>query len=124
MPASMITVLTVIILLLLLLILLQFLKIRKLKKKLFDPNIQNNLKRINIIRNAKHTDIDMHNIVNSINKADSLYKQLSLKYHPDRFANTDLHAEAEQLFKRITKNKRNYQKLLLLKHEAEKQLTT
>jgi hypothetical protein len=39
------------------------------------------------IRNAKKSDVDMENLMNSINGSKELYKQLSRTCHPDRFIN-------------------------------------
>ena len=61
---------------------------------------------------------DMGNLMNSITKSRELYKELSRKYHPDRFVNTPLYETAQELFQRITESKRSYRQLSLLKEEA------
>lgn len=58
------------------------------------------------------------NIANSISKSKSLYKELIVKVHPDRFTH-DRKEEATVLAARITKAKRNYDELTLLKKEVE-----
>lgn len=71
---------------------------------------------------AKNTSIDMNNLMDSINNSNSLYKELSRKYHPDRFVNTPKQELAEKIFQEISRNKRNYEKLTLLKQQAESEL--
>ena len=68
------------------------------------------------------TEVDMNDVLSSITKSRDLYKELSRKYHPDRFVNTPLEVEATIIFQEITKNKRNYSELLILKERAEKEL--
>ena len=60
-------------------------------------------------------DIDMNNLMNSIHRSRELYKELSSKYHPDRFVNTPEYEIAEEIFQRISKNERNYKELTLIK---------
>ena len=67
-------------------------------------------------------DVNMDNLMNSIHHSRELYKELSSKCHPDRFVNTAEHEIAEEIFQRISKNKRNYQQLLELKEEAKNKL--
>ena len=92
----------------------------KLNKK------QNNLKFGDIskdkMKNAKRSDIDMENLMNSINGSRDLYKQLSRTCHPDKFINTDIHKIAEEIFQEVSKDKRNYNKLIALKQRAEMEL--
>ncbi|WP_291399573.1 hypothetical protein [Daejeonella sp.] len=58
------------------------------------------------------------NIANSISKSKALYKELIVKVHPDRFTH-DKKEEATELAARITKAKRNYDALTLLKKDVE-----
>lgn len=74
--------------------------------------------------NAKKSNIDMNKLMDSINNSKSLYKELSKKYHPDRFVNTSKHLLSERLFQEISKNKRNHENLILLKKQAESELGT
>lgn len=67
---------------------------------------------------ARSTDIDMHNLMKSINGSRKLYKELSRQCHPDKFVNRKEHEISEQLFQEITANKRNYNELELLKQKA------
>ncbi len=71
---------------------------------------------------SKKTNIDMNNLMDSINNSSALYKELSRKYHPDRFVNSPKQILSEKIFQEISSNKRNYEKLLLLKHQAENEL--
>jgi biopolymer transport protein ExbB/TolQ len=70
------------------------------------------------IREAKNTDIDMDDLMLSINKSRELYKELSRKCHPDKHINSEFQKEIEELFQEITKNKRNFQELVKLKDIA------
>ncbi len=75
-----------------------------------------------ILNDAKVGDVDLGNLFNSINKSESLYNVLKKKCHPDRFLDPEQNKIADLLFQEITKNKRNYNKLLELKVAAEEQL--
>lgn len=70
------------------------------------------------IHNAKNSDVDMDNLMQSINSSKGLYKELSRKCHPDRFINTEKHKVAEGIFQNISKYRRDYSKLILLKQQA------
>jgi len=73
----------------------------------------------------KSTDvqnIDMDNLINSINKSNILYKELICKCHPDRFINDTRQKNAEDIFQEITNNKRNYKRLIELKERAIREL--
>ncbi len=60
------------------------------------------------------------NVVASMAKAKSLYKELILKAHPDRHSdNVDL---AHSITEEINKNRYNYQELLRLKYLIESEL--
>lgn len=67
--------------------------------------------------------VDMNNIIQSIFHAEVLYNSLKTKCHPDRFAHDDfLMCKADDIFKEITENKRNFSKLRELQLTAEKEL--
>jgi hypothetical protein len=70
------------------------------------------------MRNAKKSDIDMNNLMNSINGSKELYKKLSRSCHPDRFINSDKQKIAEEIFQEISKNKRDFKILTELKEKA------
>lgn len=74
------------------------------------------------MRNAKKSDIDMDNLMNSINSSKDLYKELSRKCHPDRFINSEKQKAAQAIFQNISKYKRDHSKLLLLKEQAKTEL--
>lgn len=74
------------------------------------------------LRNAKKYDVDMNNLMNSINGSKDLYKELSRTCHPDRFINSDKHKNAEEIFQDISKNKRDFKKLTELKERAINEL--
>jgi hypothetical protein len=58
------------------------------------------------------------NIANSISKSRELYKELIVKIHPDRFLD-ERKIIATELSAKITKAKRNYDELNMLKIEVE-----
>jgi flagellar biosynthesis/type III secretory pathway M-ring protein FliF/YscJ len=101
------------------LLLILFLLLR-LKKVHRENSLQND--GFDELRKAKSQDIDMTNLMNSINSSRDLYKELSKKCHPDRFQDETLKNKAENLFQDISKNKRNYGRLLELKEKAMKEL--
>lgn len=70
------------------------------------------------MRNAKKSDVDMDNLMNSINGSKDLYKGLSRTCHPDRFINSDKQKLAEEIFQDISKHKRDFKKLTELKERA------
>lgn len=70
------------------------------------------------MRNAKKSDVDMDNLMNSINGSKDLYKELSRTCHPDRFINSDKQKLAEEIFQDISKHKRDFKKLSELKERA------
>ena len=70
------------------------------------------------MRDAKKSDIDMNNLMNSINGSKELYKKLSRSCHPDRFINSDKQKIAEEIFQEISKNKRDFKILTELKEKA------
>jgi hypothetical protein len=74
------------------------------------------------VRGYGKTKVDMDNVVNSINEAEKLYKELSRKCHPDRFIGDARQEQAELLFQEISSNKRDYNSLIFLKKEAIKKL--
>ena len=97
-------------------ILFLLLKIFKKKKIAVDPEISE------ILNVAKNSDMDMNSLMDNINKSKGLYKQLSTKCHPDRFTDTEITNKANEIFQEITKNKRDYKRLLELKTIAETEL--
>lgn len=74
------------------------------------------------INSYKNKEVDTQNVVDSIFKSKNLFKELSKKYHPDKFFNTDKHEIAQEIFQQITDNKNNYTKLKELETEALKKL--
>lgn len=107
---------------LLLILGINHLKIRKQRNSLSNHLVSDSKAINKKILDSRDATIDMDNLMNSINKAESLFKLLSKKYHPDRFINSDNHPLAEQLFQQITENKRNYQQLVRLQKQAEEHL--
>ena len=67
------------------------------------------------IKNKKKSDIDMMNIMDSINGSKKLYKELSRSCHPDLFINSDKQNIAEEIFQNISNNERDYKQLSELK---------
>lgn len=68
-------------------------------------------------------NIDYANIINSTFKAQTLYKELIRKCHPDRFAPDETKMKiANELSSKITKYQNNYNQLKILQQEAEDKL--
>ena len=76
----------------------------------------------NNLKKSKEASIDFGNVMNSINGAGALYKELSRKCHPDRFIDSPLQKHAEENFQEISKNKRDFEKLSALKERAISEL--
>lgn len=74
------------------------------------------------LKKSKEASIDFGNVMNSINGAGELYKELSRKCHPDRFIDSPLQKHAEEIFQEISKNKRDFEKLSALKERAISEL--
>ncbi len=66
------------------------------------------------------TSDESNNVVDGMVKARQLYKELSLRVHPDR--NPDKADVAEELMKHIVENRFNYAALLNLKQEIAEKL--
>lgn len=96
-----------------LIIILLIVKLRWKSSNLTFSEISNDKK-----RKAKSTEIDMENLMNSINISKELYKELSRACHPDRFVNSEKQKIAVEIFQEISKNKRNYKVLQELKRKA------
>lgn len=94
---------------LILIVYLGYKLLRKKKNSMFYDLTTDNLKE------SRNADIDMNNIMDSINQSKDLYTKLSSLCHPDRFVNTPKEKIAEEIFQEISKNKRNYKELSLLK---------
>ena len=72
-------------------------------------------------QNPESDPPNMNDIMDSIFKAQRLYDELKVKYHPDKFASDPIKmSKAETLFKEITESKRDYKKLIGLAQRAEK----
>jgi hypothetical protein len=70
----------------------------------------------------KSENVNMDNLLNSIHHSRELYKELSIKCHPDRFVNSSKQEIAQEIFQRISRHKRNYEQLMLIKEEAKDKL--
>lgn len=70
------------------------------------------------LKKARKSSVNMDELMLSINEAKGLYKELSRVCHPDRFVNSDLQEEAQEIFQEVSKHKRDYKKLLALKDQA------
>lgn len=76
------------------------------------------LKRVRFRKSISYDE--SKNVVDGMAKAKELYKELSIKTHPDR--NPNNREIAEELMQRIVANRFNYSILLLLKKEVEEKL--
>ena len=66
----------------------------------------------------KKGEVDMDALMMDMNKSKALYKELTRKYHPDRFIGTNMREAAELFFKEIQKNRTSYAQLSRLQKEA------
>ncbi|MCP4439291.1 MAG: molecular chaperone DnaJ [Aureispira sp.] len=74
-------------------------------------------------RKAKEEDVDFENIINSSFHVKTLYDELKIKCHPDRFPNDkEKNRVALELFQEISKNKTDHKKLTELKEIAIQKL--
>lgn len=94
--------------------------LKKLRKNYSSRGL-NNLNKESF-RKLQKEEIDMDNLMKSINNSRDLYKELSKKCHPDKFINTDKQEIAEKIFQEIARNKRNFAKLNILKLRAVDEL--
>lgn len=77
---------------------------------------------INSIKKSKSNKIDMNSLMDNIHNSRNLYKELSRTCHPERFVNDERQVIAEEIFKQISENERNFEKLSILKLRAENEL--
>jgi hypothetical protein len=70
------------------------------------------------ILQSKKSDINMDDLMQNMHLSNALYKELSRKCHPDRFAGTILEPLAQELFQLVQQSKSNYNELVLLKEKA------
>lgn len=101
----------------LIVIVILIVKSKKSKKELVFGHVRKDK-----IKEAQSASIDMDGLMGSINGAKKMYKELSKVCHPDRFINSDKKPLAEVIFQDITKHRRNLEKLIELKYEAETKL--
>ena len=74
------------------------------------------------IKRSKDADIDMDNVLRSINLAPELYKKLCRVCHPDRFAGKPQEEIANRLFQELQLVQNNYAELTNLKIQIEGEL--
>jgi|APEBP8051072210_1049370.scaffolds.fasta_scaffold00951_10 hypothetical protein len=98
------------------LILFLIAKLRQKQKVMLDSTTKE------LLNKSKNSNVDMDNLMNSINKSRELYKLLSTKCHPDRFLEENINKKASEIFQEISKNQRNYNRLLELKEIAQTEL--
>lgn len=89
-------------------------------QKLIKTNLKDD--KFSELKNAKKADINMGSLMENINLSKDLYKKLSRSCHPDRFQDEQIKNKADKIFQEISKNQRNYQKLVELKSKAEQEL--
>jgi len=77
---------------------------------------------LNGLKESKNNSIDMSGLMNNINYSRDLYKELSKKCHPDKFLDKEVKDQADLIFQEISKHKRNYKQLLILKQRAQNEL--
>ena len=75
---------------------------------------------VKVLKNSAQKTVNR--FVSSINGSKELSKELTKACHPDLFINSEKHQLAKELFEDISKNKRNLDKLIELKYEAQTRL--
>lgn len=93
--------------------------IRWNKKKIGNKNVLKDE-----IKSTLNNEVNMDDLMNSINNSRQLYKELCRVYHPDRFTKSSEKEIAESIFQDISANKRNYNELIKIKLKAERKLLT
>jgi hypothetical protein len=96
---------------------LLFILFKKQSKRKLKSEFENE-----ILKEAKDSNVNMDNLMDSIYKSKALYDVLIRKCHPDRFTDPDLNFIATDLTKSIQENSTNYSKLIELKIIAQKKL--
>ena len=96
-----------------------YLLLRKRKKDKIDLTEKDR-----IVSEILESKIDFQNIFKSSFEATSLYNQLKVLYHPDKFITAEKKEVATKLFQEITSNKYDYKKLIEIKQIAENELLT
>jgi hypothetical protein len=91
-------------------LLIVFLLVKHRKKR--ENTLEKNFKKF------KKNEVDMDALMKDMHHSKDLYKELSRKYHPDRFVGSILESESEELFKLIQENKTNFNKLEEIKIQA------
>jgi hypothetical protein len=107
---------------LIIIIIILVLIILKIKYKRSKDLEFSNVSKKKLKTDSKSGKMDMNDLMDSINSSKELYKVLSRKCHPDRFVNKEKQETAEAIFQLISKNKRNYKELQLLRRRAENEL--
>lgn len=69
--------------------------------------------------NVKHTEINTDNLMSDIFESKKLYDLLIRRCHPDRFADEQTKEYMTLQSQRITENRSNYKKLLIIKEDVE-----
>lgn len=102
-------------------ILIIFFLIVKIRKKSYlDPSLADISE--NKLKKSKKAHVDMDGLMLSINGSKDLYKELSRLCHPDRFINSEKQELAQDIFQEISRNRRDFQKLVALKERAVNEL--
>ncbi|MFR3330379.1 MAG: hypothetical protein ACLTSL_09510 [Odoribacter splanchnicus] len=108
----------IIIIIVIILVLLTFLLYRQKRYKV------EVIKKNKITKEILESKVDFQNIFKSSFEATSLYNELKILCHPDKFIVTEKKEIATKLFQEITSNKYDYKKLLEIKQLAKKELLT
>lgn len=92
--------------------------------QIFKKNVQNKKALEKLSNEIKSEPLNFSTLFANLNKRNeinTLYNELCVKAHPDRFiGDEEKIACSEKLFKRVQESKADYQKLLILKDEVNK----
>ena len=78
-------------------------KLFKIKRKETEIN--------QLINNYKKQEVNMNDLMQSINKSNDLYNKMKVEFHPDKYQNSIFYNEIVSHYQEITKSKRDYLKL-------------
>lgn len=83
-------------------------------------NNKNSISKLDDLKSISHEEnTDMDNVIHSIFFAESLYNQLKIQCHPDRFVHDkELEAIATDIFQKLSESRRNLKMLQQIKENA------
>ena len=75
-----------------------------------------------LINSYKKKDVNMNDLMQSINLSNDLYNKMKVEFHPDKFQNSVHYIEIVNYYQEITRNKRDYKQLCELNKKLDELL--